>query len=79
VLDGYETTVLIRHLPDKRRNTVIIALTASAMKADLEQAITSGMNDFLSKPVKIEQLQQTIDGWLTEGAQTKRKLFSLDG
>jgi signal transduction histidine kinase/CheY-like chemotaxis protein/CHASE2 domain-containing sensor protein len=75
VLDGYETTVLIRHLPDQRRNTVIIALTASAMKADLEQAIASGMNDFLSKPVKIEQLQQTIEGWLREESNVKSKLL----
>ncbi len=77
VLDGYETTILIRRLPDKRQSTVIVALTASAMKADLEQAIASGMNDFLSKPVKIEQLQQTIEGWLSEGSQVKSKL--LDG
>jgi signal transduction histidine kinase/CheY-like chemotaxis protein len=75
VLDGYETTILIRRLPDKRRSTVIVALTASAMKADLEQAIASGMNDFLSKPVKIEQLQQTIEGWLSEGSKVKSKLL----
>ncbi len=75
VLDGYETTILIRRLPDKRRSTVIVALTASAMKADLEQAIASGMNDFLSKPVKIEQLQQTIEGWLSEDFKVKSKLL----
>jgi CheY-like chemotaxis protein len=45
------------------------------MKADLEQAIASGMNDFLSKPVKIEQLQQTIESWLSEGSQVKSKLL----
>jgi signal transduction histidine kinase/CheY-like chemotaxis protein len=77
VLDGYETTVVIRSLPDQRRNTVIVALTASAMKSDLEQAIASGMNDFLSKPVKIEQLQQTIEGWLS-GANIKSKLLAAD-
>jgi signal transduction histidine kinase/CHASE2 domain-containing sensor protein/CheY-like chemotaxis protein len=75
VLDGYETTIMIRRLPDKRRRTVIVALTASAMKADLEQAIAAGMNDFLSKPVKIEQLQQTIEGWLSGGFNVKSKLL----
>jgi signal transduction histidine kinase/CheY-like chemotaxis protein/CHASE2 domain-containing sensor protein len=76
VLDGYETTIMIRRLPDKRRKTVIVALTASAMKADLEQAIAAGMNDFLSKPVKIEQLQQTIEGWLNEKeSKVKSKLL----
>jgi signal transduction histidine kinase/CheY-like chemotaxis protein/CHASE2 domain-containing sensor protein len=78
ILDGYETTIMIRRLSDKRRNTVIIALTASAMKSDLEQAIAVGMNDFLSKPVKIEQLQQTIEGWLSDSSQIKSRLLASD-
>jgi signal transduction histidine kinase/CHASE2 domain-containing sensor protein/CheY-like chemotaxis protein len=78
ILDGYETTIVIRRLPDRRRNTVIVALTASAMKSDLEQAIAVGMNDFLSKPVKIEQLQQTIEGWLSTDSKIKSKLLIPD-
>jgi CheY-like chemotaxis protein len=78
VLDGYETTTAIRKLPDQRRDTVIIALTASAMRSDLEQALAVGMNDFLSKPVKVEQLQQTIEGWLSAGSNIKSKLLAPD-
>ncbi len=78
VLDGYETTTAIRKLSDQRRNTIIIALTASAMRSDLEQALAVGMNDFLSKPVKVEQLQQTIEGWLSAGSNIKSKLLAAD-
>jgi signal transduction histidine kinase/CheY-like chemotaxis protein/CHASE2 domain-containing sensor protein len=66
ILDGYATTTAIRQLPDRRRDIAIIALTASVMQSDLEQALAVGMNDFLSKPVKIEQLQQVIERWLSQ-------------
>ncbi len=66
VLDGYAATAAIRQLPDRRRDIAIIALTASVMQSDLEQALAVGMNDFLSKPVKIEQLQQVIERWLSQ-------------
>jgi signal transduction histidine kinase/CheY-like chemotaxis protein/CHASE2 domain-containing sensor protein len=78
MLDGYETTSAIRKLPDQRRETVIVALTASAMRSDLEQAIAAGMNDFLSKPVKVEQLQQTIEGWLSQDSKIKSKLLTAE-
>jgi two-component system, sensor histidine kinase and response regulator len=76
ILDGYETTAAIRKLPDRRCETVIVALTASAMRSDLEQALAAGMNDFLSKPVKVEQLQQTIEGWLSQDPKIKSKLHA---
>ncbi len=65
ILDGYTTTEAIRQLPNPHnQQTVIIALTASVMESDMEYALAVGMNDFLSKPVKIEQLQQMIEKWL---------------
>jgi signal transduction histidine kinase/CheY-like chemotaxis protein/CHASE2 domain-containing sensor protein len=64
ILDGYAATTAIRQLPDQRREVAIIALTASVMPADLDRALAAGMNDFLAKPVKVEQLQQVIERWL---------------
>jgi two-component system sensor histidine kinase/response regulator len=46
-----------RHIP-------IIALTASALKEDKEKCIQTGMDDYITKPVKIETLHQTIQTWL---------------
>ncbi|RKZ39306.1 MAG: hypothetical protein DRQ49_11920 [Gammaproteobacteria bacterium] len=63
VMDGYEAMQAIRaqkqfaHLP-------IIALTAKAMKEDREKSIAAGANDYLSKPVDIEQLLSLIRVWL---------------
>jgi signal transduction histidine kinase/DNA-binding response OmpR family regulator len=62
-LDGYATTKEIRLREGETRHTVIIALTASAMKEDLELAMAAGMDDFLSKPVRKEELATKIVQW----------------
>ncbi len=59
-LDGYATTKRIRLEEGNLRHTIIIALTASAMKEDLELAMAAGMDDFLSKPVRKEELAAKI-------------------
>ena len=64
-LDGYETTRLIRAsetMPFK--NIPIIAMTANALSGDRQKCLDSGMNDYVSKPVKIEQLGAVITKWL---------------
>ena len=57
-LDGIETTKAIRELNIK---TPIIAMTANAMIGDKEQCIEAGMNEYLSKPVKLEDLKGVLD------------------
>jgi len=54
VLDGYEATKEIRSMEAKandKKHTPIIAITAHAMEADMQKCITSGMDDYLTKPV----------------------------
>ena len=60
-LDGYEATRLIRK--KNMDQPVIIALTASSMKGDYEKCIEAGMDDYLSKPIKKEDLIKTIQKW----------------
>jgi signal transduction histidine kinase/CheY-like chemotaxis protein/CHASE2 domain-containing sensor protein/HPt (histidine-containing phosphotransfer) domain-containing protein len=62
-LDGYATTREIRRIEGDVRHTIIIALTASAMKEDLELSMAAGMDDFLSKPVRKEELAAKIRQW----------------
>lgn len=63
ILDGYEATQEIRRQEGKSKHTIIIALTASAMKEDLDKCIASGMDDFLSKPVRKEALLEKLQHW----------------
>lgn len=55
-LDGYEATLRIRALPSARRGTPIIALTASALREELDRCLKVGMNGCLSKPVTLGAL-----------------------
>jgi len=61
VLDGYKATQTIR---EKDNTTVIIGLTAYGMEGDREKCLAAGMNDYLSKPVFMESLQNTLQKWL---------------
>jgi NAD(P)-dependent dehydrogenase (short-subunit alcohol dehydrogenase family) len=59
-LDGREATEAIRKLEMGRSRTPIIALTAHAMVSDRERCIAAGMDSFVSKPIQIAELLQTI-------------------
>lgn len=62
-LDGIETTKeIVKILPADKR-PVIIAMTAFAMHGDKEQCINAGMDDYISKPIKIEEVEQMIIKW----------------
>jgi CheY-like chemotaxis protein len=64
-MDGFEATRRIRQGESGRRytNVPIIAMTAHAMKGDKELCLEAGMNDYLAKPVKSEELSKLIAQW----------------
>jgi PAS domain S-box-containing protein len=70
VMDGYETTGRIRAREGTNRHTRIIAVTASAMVADRTRCLDAGMDDYLTKPIKVDDLAATLDYW--ENADTRR-------
>jgi PAS domain S-box-containing protein len=67
-MDGLQATQQIRlfEQEEMKSPTVIMALTANATKTDRDRCIASGMNDFLSKPITIEKLEQRLDHWLIQ-------------
>lgn len=63
-LDGYQTTEKLRMLEDGTKiHTPIVAMTANAMMGDREKCLKSGMDDYLSKPLRAEHLSKVLNAW----------------
>ena len=70
-MDGFEAVAAIRALELERGRggrTPIIALTAHAMSGDRERCIAAGMDGYLTKPMKLAQLVEAIEGVLPAAA-----------
>jgi CheY-like chemotaxis protein len=59
-LDGFATTRLIRQMPEPHCSIPIIALTADAMQGDKEKCIEAGMNSYVSKPFRLEEIESVL-------------------
>lgn len=65
-LNGYDTTRRIRTLPDPVKSRIpVIAMTANAFDEDRKQALASGMNGFIPKPLDMKQAQKVIQDILS--------------
>ena len=63
VMDGLTATRRIRGLPGSHASIPVVALTANAMKGDREECLNAGMDDFLTKPIAVNELQQMLAGY----------------
>jgi PAS domain S-box-containing protein len=63
-MDGYTTTKLMRKLPDPHGLVPIVALTADAMKGDRERCLEAGMNNYISKPFKREEIEGVLKNYM---------------
>ena len=63
-MDGFEATAAIRRWRRRGSESPIVAMTANAMQGDRERCLAAGMDDYLTKPVNRERLQEVMERWL---------------
>jgi len=66
-MDGYEATQAIRALEMETGDHLpIIAMTANAMQGDRDICIAAGMDDYISKPIRLDDLRSTLARWIPD-------------
>ncbi len=63
-MDGLAATAAIRELEGANRHTPVAAMTANAMTGDRERCLAAGMDDYASKPLRLEDLERMVARWV---------------
>lgn len=72
VMDGFEATRQIRAREQSLDidRTTIVALTASALEGDREKCLAAGMDDYLAKPIRVEDIEDAVSRWVQPKPET---------
>ena len=74
-MDGFEATARIRRQQAGHRRTPIIAMTAYTTQQDQDKCFTAGMDDCLTKPVRVDVLSAMLQRWLNEIPQGEKNML----
>jgi len=73
-MDGIEATrKIIENLGDQK--PLIVAMTANALSTDKDAYLAAGMDDYINKPITIDQVRTGIEKWTTMRDATQKKLL----
>lgn len=70
-IDGFEAT---KRIKEKGIKTPIIAMTANAMKGDMEKCLEMNMQDYVTKPIDVDELYKVITKWIISTKSNNKKL-----
>ena len=66
IMDGYTATKIIRDMGKPYCDIPIVAVTADVMRGNRKKCLTSGMNDYLLKPIDINQHNDKLELWVNK-------------
>jgi PAS domain S-box-containing protein len=69
-MDGYAATAEIRRLESPHCHTAILAMTADAMTGSRDRCLDAGMDDYIVKPIRFEELCAALERWLPTRSET---------
>ena len=78
-MDGNEATEKLRkfEVQDNITHTIVVGLTAGALKQEREKSMESGMDDFLTKPIETDKLKALLDKYMKKDMKTKEDMDKI--
>lgn len=68
-MDGFELTAAVREIEASNKHSPIVAITANAMQGEAQRCRDRGMDDYLSKPLRLNELKAMMQKWLPKASE----------